>query len=203
MAAGQFSPGFRVRKNRRMTERKSVGESFESWIDKQIRTAQERGDFDNLPGAGKPIPGLGGPNDELWWVRSYLRREGLSTEALLPTPLQLRKEIERLADTVRPLRSEQDVREVVDQLNRRIVAWLRAPVGPQVPVGRVDAENVVARWRADRALAAEKTAAARTAARAAVQSQPPARWWQRFGPQRGLAGGSPTAHGLRRPGQPR
>ena len=30
---------------------------WESAIDKQIREAQERGDFDNLPGTGKPLSG--------------------------------------------------------------------------------------------------------------------------------------------------
>ncbi|MGD2205726.1 MAG: DUF1992 domain-containing protein [Anaerolineae bacterium] len=28
---------------------------WESWIDQQIRQAQERGDFDNLPGQGQPV----------------------------------------------------------------------------------------------------------------------------------------------------
>lgn len=31
-------------------------QSWESWIDEAIRDAQERGEFDNLPGAGKPLP---------------------------------------------------------------------------------------------------------------------------------------------------
>jgi len=34
-----------------------------TWVDLQIRQAQERGEFDNLPGAGKPIEGLGGEHD--------------------------------------------------------------------------------------------------------------------------------------------
>lgn len=46
-----------------MTDRKPSGASFESWIDRQIREARERGDFDNLPGAGKRIPGLDQPYD--------------------------------------------------------------------------------------------------------------------------------------------
>ena len=59
---------------------------------------------------------------------------GLPAEALLPTPLLptprgLRKEIERLPETVGGVRGEQAVREVVGELNRRIVAWLRAPAG--------------------------------------------------------------------------
>jgi hypothetical protein len=44
------------------------------WIDEIIKAAQERGDFDNLPGAGKPIPGAGTKDDDMWWVRSWLER---------------------------------------------------------------------------------------------------------------------------------
>lgn len=132
-----------------MTERKPPGVSFESWIDRQIREATERGEFDNLPGAGKPIPDLDKSNDELWWIRQKMRREGASTEAALPTPLRLRAEIHRLPETVRPLRTEQAVRDAVAELNQRIMDWLRAPHGPQVVVTQVDVETVVARWRAD------------------------------------------------------
>ena len=121
---------------------------YESVVDRQIRLAQERGEFDNLPGAGKPLPGRGEPDDELWWVKSYIRREGLSTEPLLPASLQLARQIERLPETVRGLLSEQLVREAVSALNRRIAEYLRAPSGPQVRVGPVDPEKIVREWRA-------------------------------------------------------
>lgn len=39
-----------------------------------IRKAMEAGEFDDLPGTGKPIPGAGTVDDELWWVRSWLKR---------------------------------------------------------------------------------------------------------------------------------
>jgi hypothetical protein len=42
---------------------------YESVIDQQIRKAEERGDFADLPGRGKPLPGLDGPDDENWWVK--------------------------------------------------------------------------------------------------------------------------------------
>lgn len=134
-----------------MTERKPLGMTFESWIDRQIRVAQERGDFDDLEGTGEPLPGAGRPHGELWWVKDYVEREGLSREALLPTPLQLRKEIERLPETARELPTEQAVRDVAADLNRRIVAWLRTPSGPQVPIATVRVDDLVARWRDDRA----------------------------------------------------
>lgn len=133
-----------------MTERKPLGMTFESWIDRQIRVAQERGDFNDLEGTGEPLPGAGQPHDEMWWVKGYVEREGLSREALLPTPLQLRKEIERLPETVRELPTEQAVRDVAGELNRRVVAWLRTPSGPQVPIATVRIDALVERWRDDR-----------------------------------------------------
>jgi hypothetical protein len=123
---------------------------YESVIDQQIRKAEERGDFADLPGKGKPLPGLDGPDDENWWIKSWIRREGVPSEALLPTPLQLRKEAERLPETVRDLPTEEAVRAAVSELNRRIAEWLRAPVGPAVPVRPVDAEAVVREWRSAR-----------------------------------------------------
>jgi hypothetical protein len=96
-----------------MTERKPSETSFASWIDQQVNKAAERGAFDNLPGAGKPLPRTGGAGGGQAWLRDYLRREGVSGEELLPLPLRLRKETERLAAEVQDLSSEREVREVV------------------------------------------------------------------------------------------
>jgi hypothetical protein len=120
---------------------------YESLIDQQIRIAQERGDFDDLPGMGKPLPGRGTPDDDLWWLKGYVRREGLSTETMLPTSLRLAKQLERLPETVRKLGSEQAVREAVAELNRQIEEHLRAPSGPHVPLRPADPDAVVAQWR--------------------------------------------------------
>lgn len=46
----------------------------ESHVDRVIREAMEAGEFDDLPGTGKPIPGAGTVDDDLWWVRSWIRR---------------------------------------------------------------------------------------------------------------------------------
>jgi hypothetical protein len=53
--------------------------SYESHIDRLIREATERGEFDNLPGAGKPL-NLGGADDPDWWIKSKMRQEGLDFE---------------------------------------------------------------------------------------------------------------------------
>jgi hypothetical protein len=150
--------------------RKPFGVNFETWIDKQIREATERGEMDNLPGAGKPLPGAGRQHDEQWWIKSYLKREGLTAESMLPTPLELRKEIERLPEQFAELRSEREVREVVADLNRRIVEWLRSPSGPPIRVAKVDVEAVVQEWKASRPVR-EVTPPPEPVRRA--------RWWRR------------------------
>jgi hypothetical protein len=129
-----------------MTERKPAGMSFTSWIDQQISEAAERGAFDDLPGAGKPLP-KSNDFDGQAWVADYVRREGGSVDDCLPTPLRLRKESERLAETVRGLRSEQQVRDAVAELNDQIVQWRRLPLGPPIFVPLVDDEVIVAGWR--------------------------------------------------------
>jgi Domain of unknown function (DUF1992) len=95
-----------------MTERKPPDLSFTSWIDRQISEAEERGAFDNLPGAGKPLPKRTDEDAAQAWLRDYLRREGVSADEMLPTPLKLRKEIEQLTAAVEDLPSEQEVRDV-------------------------------------------------------------------------------------------
>ena len=50
---------------------------LESLVERRIREAIERGEFENLPGAGKPIPDLDQPEDELAWVKRWMKREGI------------------------------------------------------------------------------------------------------------------------------
>jgi hypothetical protein len=119
---------------------------FQSVVDAQIRAAEARGAFDNLPGAGKPIPRLMDPDDELWWIKGFVEREKVPTELLLPPSLAMRREIERLPETVRAMRSEEAVREHVEDLNTRIRRWIQIPVGPQVPLAPVDVDKIVAAW---------------------------------------------------------
>jgi hypothetical protein len=129
-----------------MTERKPPELSFRTWIDQQISEAAERGAFDNLPGAGKPLPDRG-PDADQAWLMDWIRREGVNTEELLPTPLRLRKQSSRLAETVHELPSENAVREIVGELNDRIMEWRRLPLGPPIFVPVVDEEAMVTRWR--------------------------------------------------------
>lgn len=132
-----------------MTERKPPGMSFTSWIDQQISEAAERGAFDDLPGAGKPLPKQGEFEGETW-LRDWVRREGGDVEHCLPAPLRLRRELERLRETVSGLADEQQVRDVVGELNERIMQWRRLPIGPPIFVPLADADATVASWQDER-----------------------------------------------------
>lgn len=117
---------------------------WESVVERRIREAQERGEFDDLPGAGKPIEGIGEPYDENWWVRNLLRRERTRLTGGPAPVAALRKEIAALPARLDRLTLESSVRDIVTDLNARI---LRIAAGALDPV---DVDGVVAAWRARR-----------------------------------------------------
>ncbi|MGW6528398.1 DnaJ family domain-containing protein [Streptomyces venezuelae] len=129
-----------------MTERKPPGVNFESWIDKQIREAEERGDFASLPGRGRPLPEGPDPTyDEMWWVKRKMAREGLS--CLSPT-LALRKEAEDTMAAAADAPSERVARRLVTELNEKIRTALRTPPpGPPLGLAPFDVEEVARDWR--------------------------------------------------------
>jgi Domain of unknown function (DUF1992) len=132
----------------RVTERKPAGMGFETWIDRQIREAQERGEFDDLPGAGKPLSGLSGAHDELWWVKEKLRRE---EGTALPPTLLLRKEAAAAREAARRALSEDEVRRIIGGINEKIVDAIRKPMsGPPLNLMPYDVEAVVEDWRGSR-----------------------------------------------------
>src|SRR5215475_15526304 len=131
-----------------MTERKPPGTSWETWIEAQIRVAMEEGAFDNLPGAGKPLPNLGQEHDPLWWVKQLVRREQIS---LLPPSLELLRKVETELATIEKLPDEATVRRRVAALNVEIAKVNSSVVeGPPTRLGTFDVDQVVARWRRTR-----------------------------------------------------
>ena len=123
---------------------------WESLIDKKIREAMERGEFDNLAGQGKPIDLSENPYEDPDWRTAHrmLRNAGFA-----PSWIEERKDIDaelavarsnlarvwgirrNARDTehersaaVRWQNALETFREKVDELNRRINAWnLKAP----------------------------------------------------------------------------
>jgi hypothetical protein len=132
-----------------VTDRKPPGVDFGTWVERRIREATERGEFDNLPGAGKPIPDLDEPHDELWWVKRKLRREHL---AYLPPTIALRKEAEAALEAAASAATEDEVRQIVAAINRKIADGNRkAASGPPLNLTPFDVDRVLRRWRERRA----------------------------------------------------
>ena len=114
------------------------------WVDLQVQRAIEQGEFDNLPGAGKPLPPL--DDDPNWWLKQLIEREQIT--GVLPEALQLRKDDAELNAVLDRQSSERVVRELLETFNRRVVnARRQLQGGPPVitPTRDVDAE--VSAWR--------------------------------------------------------
>ncbi len=167
----------------------------ETWVDKAIREARERGEFDDLPGAGKPLTNLGDPNDPDWWVKGLMEREQLDMTGAMPGVLALRKEAAGFPESLSDLRSEGNVREVLEDYNRRVkLDRLRPAAGalPPVVARTVDVDELVAAWRTLRDEARARAEAARLAEEHAAEQGAPARrptrrrrWFRRSqGPSR-------------------
>jgi len=158
---------------------------WESPVDKQIREAQERGEFDNLPGAGKPLD-LSDSGDPDWWVKRFAARENLDLGGALPGALGLRKEAAGYPESLVDVRTEEQVREVIEDYNKRVLAdRLRPAVGnlPPLIAKTLDVDEMVERWRPLRAALEEQQRTAReekaAAARAAALETRPS-WWRRL-----------------------
>ncbi len=119
---------------------------YESIVDRQIREAQEQGEFDNLPGTGKPLADHGREYDDDWWVKDFIRRED-ATGALPPT-LALRREAEDLAGIVDRHTSEAAVRAFVDAFNAKVRrAQMGLLDGPATVLPTVNVDEVLRGWR--------------------------------------------------------
>jgi len=114
-----------------------------------IQEAIRRGEFDNLPGAGKPLTGLHEVHDPDWWIRKKIERENLT--GLGPPALTLRTESAGLEARLDALHLEEDVRSTLSDFNRRVVeARRQLQGGPPVVTKTRDIEAEVADWRSRR-----------------------------------------------------
>ena len=131
-----------------MTRQKPPGVSWQSFIERQILDAYAAGEFDNLPGFGKPIPELDEPDDEQWWIKNLLQREKLS---VVPPSLEILRQVEKTLEHIWTLKNERDVRRVAADLNEKIrkanfaITW-----GPPSSIGPLDVEDVVNQWQSKR-----------------------------------------------------
>jgi hypothetical protein len=115
-------------------------------VEISIQQAMRRGDFDDLPGAGKPLTGLQNAYDPNWWIRQKIERERLT--GLGPPALTLRTEDAQLDDRLDAAPSEEAVRTTLIDFNARIIeARRQLQGGPPVVTRLRDVEAEVRRWR--------------------------------------------------------
>jgi hypothetical protein len=130
----------------------AFGGTYESWIDKQIREAEQRGDFDDLPGKGEPLTNASRPSDPDWWIKQKVAEENLDLSAAMPLPLQLRKEAQGLPDRLLKEGTEGAARAVLDDFNDRVRAsWRQSYDGLPVQAQLVDVDRLLAKWRSEQA----------------------------------------------------
>lgn len=160
-------------RDRRAAEKAAARARMEqqhTWVDLQVQRAIERGEFDDLPGSGKPIAGLDGHHDPEWWVKQLVERERIT---VLPPSLQLRKDDAELDARLDRLAAEAEVRREVEDFNARVMHARYTPTdGPPLITMPRDVEETVAAWR-------ERRAARRPPSPPAAAAQPRRRWWRR------------------------
>jgi hypothetical protein len=133
----------------------SMMEARAQYVEISIQQAIRRGDFDNLPGAGKPIPGLTDSYDPDWWIKRKIEREQIT--GLGPPALTLRTEDAGLDDRLDAVFAEQQVREVLEDFNRRVIeARRQLRGGPPVVTALRDVDAELARWRERRRAAQQE-----------------------------------------------
>lgn len=117
-----------------------------AYVETAIQQAIRRGDFDDLPGAGEPIAGLGESHDPDWWIRRKIEAEQL--RGLGPPALMLRVEHAELDARLDDLSREDEVREVLEDFNARVIEARRQLLGgPPVVTPTRDVEDEVQAWR--------------------------------------------------------
>jgi hypothetical protein len=152
------------------------------WVDTIVDQAIRRGEFDDLPLQGKPIPGLKGGYDPDWWLKSLVEREQIT--GILP-PAQLRRDDAELDDVLDREPTEDRVREIVEDFNARVIDARRQLLGgPPVVTPTRDVERELERWRERRRARGIRAEAGERTGR----DQPPSerearparrRWWRR------------------------
>lgn len=153
-----------------------------TWVDLQVKQAIDRGDFDDLPGAGKPIPDLDAEHDPDWWLKKLIEREQVT--GVLPASVQLRKDDAELDALLDATPSEKVAREIVEEFNKRVIAArYSVPQGPPLITMPRDVDETLAAWRA--------RLQERRSAATAAPPQPRRRWFRRRDQPRKRADRSP------------
>ncbi len=149
----------------------------QTWVDLQLRRAMDRGDFDDLPGAGRPIRDLGESHDPDWWLKRLVEREKIT---VLPASLQLRKDDAELDGRLDALSVEREARREVEEFNARVIRARYTPADGAPPLITMprDVEETLVGWRGRRTARLAEQADRRAAEDLAGPARAP--WWRRW-----------------------
>ena len=118
--------------------------------EQRIEAAIAAGDFDDLPGTGKPLKNLQQAYDPDWWIRQKIEREKIT--GLGPPAHTLRTENAGLEARLDLAPSEAAAREILEDFNGRVVeARRQLQGGPPVVTPTRDVDEEILRWRERRA----------------------------------------------------
>lgn len=114
-------------------------------VERRIVEAMERGEFDNLPGEGKPVHIDTPPpvNEDLWWMLKIMRQANV-----VPDEIRYRKRIDDLRQRLDAATDERQVIAVVRELNEQIRKLNR--MGTNViptTLTTFDEADALAQWR--------------------------------------------------------
>lgn len=113
----------------------------ESSVDRQVREAIERGEFDNLPGAGQPIPDLARSDNPSWWAKGFIeqaRSDNQRTEQVRVFESQLGR--------LWSIGSVKALRASVESINQEIEQFNQAQTSSR-RIEPFDVDAVIETWK--------------------------------------------------------
>lgn len=127
-----------------MTTRREEKKDWASWIDEQIREAQERGQFDNLPGRGKPLDLTPNPHaGDREMAFKILRDAGYAPEWIeLDKAIRGKLERARTALARAWTRHQESTRKPWEPATSKLRSWR-----PPAPGSQMAAERSLAAWQ--------------------------------------------------------
>ena len=104
---------------------------FAKIVEERIRSAQQKGEFNNLPGAGKPLK-----LEEDRHIAEELRlaHKILKNADCLPPEIELKKEIERTEDLLHGMAGTAEKYRTIKKLNFMIMKQKNLSGGPVTPL---------------------------------------------------------------------